>query len=288
MTFQILLRGVGLEPEEVAVCLHRAGSEQMNRAIARLAETAPDLFNTYQSTHSANAEATLKRRRVLASFLMRGRGELVFAGLFGVQGWTNVASEVLDADPVQQELQSRTGNWTFVSGRQTERALFDLLPLDLLREFVGRLVVADPGARAHMRLAETTVLRIVEVTPVPRLSPTMPHWNQLVLKADELSDLPADWALRLSEWRGVYLIVDAADGARYVGSAYGVENLYGRWRAHVAGEIGITAQLALRQTGGFRFSILERVSPDLPVDAVTAIEQSWMIRLQTREFGLNA
>lgn len=288
MSFEILLRGVGLVPEDVAICLHRAGSEQISRTILTLAERAPVVFNAYQSTHSATAEAMLKRRRVMASFLSRGRSELVFAGLFGVQGWTNVSSKVLDADPIQQQLQAQTGKWTFASGGRPERALFDLKPLDDLGELIGRLIVADPGARAHMRRAETTVLQIVEVSPVPRLSPIMPAWDQLVLTADDVLDLPGDWALRLAEWRGVYLIVDTADGARYVGSAYGVENLYGRWRAHVAGEIGITVQLSQRQTRGFRFSILQRVSPDMPVEAVTAIEQSWMTRLQTKEFGLNA
>ncbi|MBL4559231.1 MAG: hypothetical protein JKP98_25855 [Rhodobacteraceae bacterium] len=37
----------------------------------------------------------------------------------------------------------------------------------------------------------------------------------------ELRALPASWAPVLREWRGVYLIVDQTDGARYVGSAYG-------------------------------------------------------------------
>ena len=106
--------------------------------------------------------------------------------------------------------------------------------------------------------------------------------NTAVLRA-----FPAGWRQTLSQWRGIYLITDATDGARYVGSAYGVENLLGRWQAHVAREVGVTAQLRHRDPVNFSFSILERVSPDMPTADVIALEQTWMTRLHTRTHGLN-
>lgn len=36
----------------------------------------------------------------------------------------------------------------------------------------------------------------------------------------------------LAEWRGIYLIFDTRDAKAYVGSAYGSENILGRWRSY--------------------------------------------------------
>ena len=108
-----------------------------------------------------------------------------------------------------------------------------------------------------------------------------------MLTADEVRTLPRDWAARLREWRGVYLIIDQRDRMHYVGSAYGADNILTRWQAHVAGDKGVTKELALRDPAGFRFSILERTSPDLDKEAVIALEQSWKRRLDTLEHGLN-
>ena len=118
--------------------------------------------------------------------------------------------------------------------------------------------------------------------------PPMPDWDQLVLTAEDLRGLPREWEIRLSAWRGIYLIVDQSDGARYVGAAYGVDNLLGRWREHVSGETGVTRELSLRRTGNFRFSILELVAPTAEVAEVVARERTWMLRLDTIENGLNA
>ncbi len=96
------------------------------------------------------------------------------------------------------------------------------------------------------------------------------------------------WAARLREWRGIDLVLDRADGARYAGSAYGETNRLGRWLAHVVRDAGVTVQLAARDPARFAFSILERLSPDMEARDVIAREPSWMARLHTRAFGLNA
>jgi len=104
----------------------------------------------------------------------------------------------------------------------------------------------------------------------------------------KLNRLLQNWAARLREWRGVYLITDETDGARYVGSAHGQDNLLGRWQAHVARDRGITRELARWDPANFRFSILERVSPAMAADEVITLEHDWMNRLHTRRHGLNA
>ena len=62
----------------------------------------------------------------------------------------------------------------------------------------------------------------------------MPEWDELALTWEDLRVLPTRWKSALSQWRGVYVIFDHDDGKRYVGSAYGKDNLLGRWLHYAA------------------------------------------------------
>ena len=93
---------------------------------------------------------------------------------------------------------------------------------------------------------------------------------------------------KLSEWRAIYYIWDGSDGKGYVGSAYGAANLLGRWLNYGAVGHGGNRLLRQRDPKNFRFSILQRVSPDMEQADVIAVENSWKERLHTREpWGLN-
>ncbi len=89
------------------------------------------------------------------------------------------------------------------------------------------------------------------------------------------------------EWRGIYFIYDESDGKGYVGSAYGKDNILGRWLSYKASGHGGNKQLCKRYPKNFRFSILQRVSPDMDADDVIRIEGTWKERLHTRDYGLN-
>ncbi len=115
----------------------------------------------------------------------------------------------------------------------------------------------------------------------------MPAWDQLVFSWKDLPLLPKKWRSALSEWRGIYLIFDASDGKGYVGAAYGRENILGRWLSYAASGHGGNKLLRGRNPEHFRFSILQRVSPDMEATDVAQIESAWKVRLHTREFGLN-
>nr|WP_282565429.1 GIY-YIG nuclease family protein [Paradevosia shaoguanensis] len=117
---------------------------------------------------------------------------------------------------------------------------------------------------------------------------SVPDWREIEIRAPELSLLPQSWRAKLSEWRGIYLIFDETDGMRYVGSAYGAENILGRWMTYAKTGHGGNIKLKGRNPTGFSFSILERLSPDLPAQEVIDRENSWKKRLHTiGQFGLN-
>ena len=79
-----------------------------------------------------------------------------------------------------------------------------------------------------------------------------------------------------------------ADGKAYVGSAYGENNLLGRWLNYAARGHGGNRLLRGRDPTGFRFTILQRVSPDMEATDVIRLEATWKQRLHTRHpCGLN-
>ena len=116
----------------------------------------------------------------------------------------------------------------------------------------------------------------------------MPEWDAIDLTWDQLGVLPKRWKSKLSEWRGIYYIFDTSDRKGYVGSAYGASNLLGRWLTYAACGHGGGRLLWQRDTRNFRFTILQRVSPDMEPGDVIQLESSWKQRLHTREpYGLN-
>ncbi len=292
MDFGDLLNAHGVEPNDTAYALHKPGPPLSRRVLSQLAEHEPELLNWYQSTHTRMQQATLAAHNVMASFIHKAEGEFVFCGLFNNQGHIEKTAAELDAMPQFQTLLPKFGPWTFQQEAADKgvlgRALFDLKRLDVLSDAIGRLVVSDPGGRNYMRLGSSTKLTVIEITRDVDLSPQMPNWRKLSLSKAELQAIPREWDLRLRDWRGIYLIVDKTDGAQYVGSAYGIDNLMARWQEHIIGVKGITAKLRHRNTVDFRFSILERVSPDMPAEDVIRLERTWMDRLQTIQYGLNS
>jgi hypothetical protein len=100
--------------------------------------------------------------------------------------------------------------------------------------------------------------------------------------------LPTRWRSALAHWRGIYFIFDVSDAKGYVGAAYGHDNILGRWLAYAATGHGGNSLLRQRDPRHFRFTILQRVSPDMEDDDVIRLEATWKERLHTRPpYGLN-
>lgn len=291
LPFNSLLERAGLEPNDVAVILHTPTEPRVKRVMAWWASERPALFNTYQNNHSRNPEVTLKNRTYAASFVNMGNRTFLFVGLYRNKGGTFETYEAMDQREDFKALFANSDLVPFLKqGRDPAdgRIIFDLANDDVLDDLRGRLRVAAPAAsRPYIRKAENLDLEIVALSDTPFAASDVSDWRNLTLTKAELLALPLTWTVALSQWRGIYLIVDEADGARYVGSAYGSTNLYGRWIEHVKGERGVTVELQRRDTVKFRFSILQRVSPDMEPHDVQLLEQSWKLRLHTLEFGLN-
>jgi hypothetical protein len=291
MKFNSALREAGIDPTSVSIILHLTKLEPLRSLLPVIADQQPELFDAYQSVHSVNAAATLSNRPFAASFVPIGSGQMVFAGLFEITDKRDRPVEEIYADPRFSRLEQDFGATDTSPARNIARGgiqrQFTLTPRAELAAEIGRLRISAPGTRAYVQIAANLDPDVIALTERRHLSPPMPHWTSLTLTKPKIVNLSPDWNIAMSQWRGIYLVTDMADGARYVGSAYGAENIIGRWRTHVAGEKGVTHELRNRLTAGFQFSILELLLHDQPGEDVIRREHSWMDRLQTRTWGLN-
>jgi hypothetical protein len=269
----------------VVIVRHRPKEAKLNKILPWLVSERPDLFALYQSVQEPRAAPAFSRRAYLASFIGLTPGSAVFAGLYQIGANRPLSDQEYRLVPGQQELFA-LGMSDRPSGPNRQ---FDLTPVAGWKDWIGRLNVAWPGKElSWFRLAEKNAMAVTAITEENRFVRSMPAWQDLALSWAELSLLPASWKARLAEWRGIYFVFDSQARLGYVGSAYGADNLLGRWLAYGRSGHGANARLRGIPPENLRFSILQRTSPDMPAGDVIALESSWKVRLNTRDFGLNA
>ncbi|MBI5566972.1 MAG: GIY-YIG nuclease family protein [Chloroflexi bacterium] len=194
------------------------------------------------------------------------------------------------AIPANSELK-KYGMAGFTGEKRSSLLWFDLAQTDFHKDWKGKLIVSWPPPerswwrRAHRPANEMSILAILEDTAFERATP---EWDAVNLTWDELRILPTRLKNALLHTRGVYYIFDTSDGKGYVGSAYGKDNLLGRWLNYAVSGDGGNRLLRQRDPHQFRFTILQRVSPDMEDKDLIRLENSWKQRLHTRKpDGLN-
>lgn len=251
----------------------------------------PDLFETYQSV-PGRPETALARAEFVASFLGLRPGTAHFVGLYRIGENRPLDFEVFWSIPDNQVLRD-IGYEGFTAEQAAQVGTvrqFDLELLPFCREWRGKLVINfPPPERSWFRWIDRGAFPVRAILEESAFAQKAPEWYEIDLSFAELAMLPGSWRARLSEWRGIYLIFDESDGRSYVGSAYGPENILGRWAVYAGDGHGGNRELQGRDPRNFRFTILERLAPDLPPEDVISKESSWKLRLHTRApFGLNA
>ena len=268
---------------------HRPYEPQLNRIFEWLISERRDLFDCYQSTHSANTESALKRAKYLASFIRYPSKSALFVGLYEIASYRTITVAQCLARPKHRELKSVGMSGIFATEGRDSLQEFDLRLTNWHSDWIGRLIIGWSGLeRSWYRWANRNEFPVKAITREDLLQSRMPDWHEFAVSWRELALLPESWASALRQWRGIYLIIDQSDGKQYVGSAYGSENILQRWRNYARSGHGGNKLLRDRDPENFRFSILQRVSPDAPEADVIEMEQSWKLRLQSRApAGLN-
>jgi hypothetical protein len=292
MTLNGLLTSSGIDPKIVLVLRHRPHEPELRRVLPWLAAQKPNVFNAYQQTQGPKLEAAMKRmvgNGFVASFIGTRPGKATFVGLFSIAALRPITYRQYWKIPAYVEMKSfGLQGWN----RERERKYqywFELSREKFYESWQGRLVIDwPPPERSWWRRAHRNEMRVAAISEESAFSKAMPDWVDIDLSWNALQVLPPSWRAALSHWRGIYLIHDSTDGKNYVGSAYGHANLLGRWLNYAARGHGGNVLLRHRNPKAFRFTILQRVSPDMEAGDVIALETSWKQRLHTRApLGLN-
>jgi hypothetical protein len=290
MNLNDLFATIGIDPEKVIVMRHRPFEPELNKILPWLAEEQPGVFNAYQQTQGEKLENSMMKLigdGYVASFIGQESGKALFVGIYKIDGAKPLTHKQYWKVPAYKQMQVY-GMRGFQEESRESILWFDLTPTDFYSEWKGKMVIKWPAPeRSWWRRAHKNDFQIYAITEESKLSASMPEWYALDLKWDELKVLPSSWREKLSEWRGVYYIFDTQACVGYVGSAYGSLNILGRWLNYAETGHGGNKLLKNKNPEFFRFTILERVSPDMSDHEVIAIENSWKNRLHTIEFGLN-
>jgi hypothetical protein len=175
---------------------------------------------------------------------------------------------------------------------------YDLELVPGFEDLVDRVII-DWGSSAlawHQWLSEKEVVQVLPKGYVR----DFPGYLDFTITFDELAeivdypDANKAWKYGLSEVAGVYLIFDAKTGSQYVGSAYGQEGIWGRWRQYADSGHGGNKQLIdlidkdPKYERNFRFAILQTLSKNITKEEIIKCEVKWKERLGTKAFGLNS
>src|SRR6266849_734999 len=290
MTLNDLLQSKGIDTQEVLVLRHRPSEPELNKVLPWLAAERPDVFNAYQQTQSEKVQKAMLSAAYVASFVGREAGKALFIGLYAIGESKPMTFEQYWQVPAYVELK-KFGLLGFNPEKERRSYVlwFDLQPKAFYAEWKGKLIVRwPPPERSWWRRAHRNEMPVLSILQDSALDAAMPPWDEIALTWEQLGVLPTRWRSVLSQWRGIYYIFDTCDGKGYVGSAYGDGNLLGRWLNYAASSHGGNSQLRKRDPNTFRFTILQRVSPDMEADNVIKLESTWKERLHTRQpFGLN-
>jgi len=160
-------------------------------------------------------------------------------------------------------------------------------------DFEGRLIIEwGLGALAwHQRLSNKPVF---ELLSEPSLLTPFKDYLEFTLTYSELQYLylnpeaNKEWRARLSAVAGVYLILARTTGAQYVGSAYGLEDIWGRWSDYARNGHGENRGLRMlieknsSYPAEFLYSILQILPKTLAKREVLNWEGRYMKKLGTR------
>jgi len=293
MDLKDLLRLNGIDPDakqEILLLRHRP-EDPLAQAMPWIITERRDLFEVYQSV-PGNRVAGLQYAKYAVVCIGLTPGRAHFIGLYEVGAHRTLDMNAFWAIPENQELAGL--GYVGLTDQEVEKygpvRQYDLKLLNFYPDWCGRLIIGyPPPERSWFRWVDRGQFPVLAVNEDSAFEKPPPDWRAIDLSYAELAVMPKTWRARLAEWRGIYLIFDESDRMAYVGSAYGRENILGRWRAYASGGHGGNRDLKGRDPTRFRFTILERLAPDLPAEEVITRENTWKERLHTRApLGLNA
>ena len=224
---------------------------------------------------------------------------VVFYGMSGNRAGLYGVFRVRGHRPASEGLVE--GSFPPVGWRHEDQFFYDLDRDDTFDDLRDRLIIDwGPGALAWVQKLRPK--EVLEILPPGRRLPAFDDYLEFSLTYDQLKDLfefeeaHRDWRTSPSAVGGVYLILAEGprDGEMYIGSAYGVEGVWGRWREYA--KLGHGGDELLRKLiecdpasypARFRFSLLQILPKSMRDYEIIRRETLYKRKLGSRAFGLN-
>lgn len=186
------------------------------------------------------------------------------------------------------------GIWRVIT-RHEDR--YDVELTSELEGFIKRLRISLDYADRQTRCALETYfprMGVSELLAERYSARAFPGLHSLTVTFAELesvvSQSVAQWVEPLSAVNGIYVLRDHNLGANYIGAAYGVDGVWGRWRQYVTTGHGGNRKTTLNFGNDpiayarkhVQFTLLEPLFRTLSVAEVIKRERHWMAALGTR------
>ena len=174
---------------------------------------------------------------------------------------------------------------------------------DFGKEFIGRLKIRSSYRNRNSRtkmLPHYHEFEVQEILREPYSGRAFCGYDEINLSFEELEVLVEndrlDWKTALESVKGIYLITDTNTLKRYVGSVYGDQGIWSRWKCYIeTGHGGNKGMIDLIDKAdidycrsNFRFALLEHRPIKTPDEKILEREVFWKNILLTKgKQGLN-
>ena len=241
------------------------------------------LFDDYVREHTPVNAKLLMQADYVVAFVADGKYSR-FAGVY----------KILDEDKRIKVLSKDKRSFE-------EHVFVKVAMLKVFKEYGGRVLVDWGGMAAQRWLQwfkdDKKVLRIDK--GIIRLMIPFNSYNDVILTFKELKNLVetdnVEWREKLKAVNGIYGIADQSNGKLYVGSAYGYEGIWGRWKVYVEtnghGNNDMLVELLRKNKDyawdNFHWFILETFPLDVSNDYAIKRENLYKVKFCTRLYGYN-
>lgn len=179
--------------------------------------------------------------------------------------------------------------------------LYDLIEIDnndIQNDFNDRIVIDWGKATTAWHQWYEQKKEIIEILPKGYIG-EFPGYLEFSFDYFDLQRLYQNpsanklWINKLSSVNGIYLILDNISGLQYIGSAYGTEGIWGRWKEYArtkdGGNVKLTEMVSANPNcvDNFTYSILQTLPSNLNKDEVIRYENLYKEKLGSRAHGLN-
>ena len=234
---------------------------------------------------SIQRNPVFKNCKYIVSFVGDGGGRAKLIGVYEVQGERNAVPADFPRDCPFYDIRN-------------EKHYF--YPIERVRQFddlIDRVVIEWTSERSWHQLIRNRP--VVELYPQGRKLLPFADYLDFTLSYRQLCELTSkpkahrDWHASLSVVSGIYMILAENSGEQYVGSAYGLDGIWGRWLQYATnGHGGNNLLKQLTQHSDeypekFRFSILQVLPRTTKKSEVIRWESIFKRKLGSRSFGLN-